>query len=101
MEGRCAAATRSPHTYVAALAPQCDAAADVVDELVLLYAVLCPLGVEIKLLGSFFFGFAMGTKYELVRRPSTISFVMPSSVNPKWRIGSSKGELMIGFSITI
>ena len=35
-----------------------------------------------------------------MRRPSTISLVMPSSVNRKWRVGSSKGELMIGFSMT-
>ena len=41
----------------------------------------------------------MGTKYELVRRPSAISSVMPSSLNLKWRVGSSKGELMIGFSM--
>src|ERR1022692_3099338 len=42
----------------------------------------------------------MGMKYELVRRPSTSSFVIPSSENLKWRAGSSKGELMIGFSMT-
>src|SRR3990172_3432082 len=42
----------------------------------------------------------MGTKYELVRRPSTISLVMPSSEKRKWRVGSSKGELMIGVSMT-
>ena len=40
------------HADVAALAPQRDAAADVVDELVLFDAVLCPLGVELKLLGA-------------------------------------------------
>ena len=35
-----------------------------------------------------------------MRRPSTSSLVMPSSVNLKWRVGSSNGELMIGFSMT-
>ncbi len=48
----------------------------------------------------FFFGLAMGTKYELVRRPSTISLVIPSSEKRKWRVGSSNGELMMGFSMT-
>src|SRR6266545_671704 len=42
----------------------------------------------------------MGTKYELGRRPSSISLVMPSSEKRKWRVGSSKGELRIGFSMT-
>jgi hypothetical protein len=42
----------------------------------------------------------METKYELVGRQSTISFVMPSSLNRKWRAGSSKAELMMGFSMT-
>ena len=35
-----------------------------------------------------------------MRRPSAISFVIPSSENRKCRRGSSKGELMIGFSMT-
>ena len=51
-------------------------------------------------LDPFVFGLAMGTKYELVRRPSAISSVIPSSLNLKWRVGSEKGELMIGFSMT-
>jgi hypothetical protein len=42
----------------------------------------------------------MGTKYELVRRPSMISLVIPSSVNLKCRPGSRNGELITGFSIT-
>ena len=45
----------------------------------------------------FFFGLAMGTKYELVRRPSTTSSVIPSSAKRKWRVGSSNGELMESF----
>lgn len=36
-----------------------------------------------------------------MRRPSTISLVIPSSLNLKWYVGSSKGELMIGLSITV
>ena len=40
------------------------------------------------------------SKYALVLRESTISSVIPSSVNRKWRWGSSKGELMTGFSMT-
>ncbi len=43
----------------------------------------------------------MGTKYELVRRDSMISLVIPSSEKRKWRLGSSKGELSTGFSMTI
>ncbi len=45
-------------------------------------------------------GLAMGTKYALSRRPSAISSVMPSSENRKCRVGSSNGELRIGFSMT-
>src|SRR5438876_8216007 len=36
----------------------------------------------------------------LVRRPSTISFVIPSGSILKWRRGGSKGEFRIGLSIT-
>jgi hypothetical protein len=39
-------------------------------------------------------------KYELVRRWETISLVIPSSLNRKWRCGSANGELMTGFSMT-
>jgi hypothetical protein len=46
-------------------------------------------------------GFAIGMKYWLVRRPSTTVFVIPSSSNLKCRAGSSKGELMTGFSMTV
>ena len=73
--------------------------AHVVDELVLLDAVLGPLGVETSCL-PFFFGCAMGTKYDLRRRDSTIVSVMPSASNSKWRVGSAKAELMTGFSMT-
>ncbi len=41
----------------------------------------------LKLL-PFFFGWAMGTKYPLLRRSDTTSFVMPWSSNLKWRVGS-------------
>jgi hypothetical protein len=40
------------------------------------------LGTASQLWGQFL-KLAIGTKYELVRRPSTISLVMPSSVNRK------------------
>ena len=50
--------------------------------------------------GPLFFGGGMGMKYELIRRASTISFVIPSSANRKWRVGSTKGELRTGFSMT-
>jgi hypothetical protein len=65
-------------------------AANVVDQLVLFDSVLRPVGIEL----------AIGTKYELVRRPSAWTFVIPSSSNLKWRVGSSKGELIMGFSMT-
>jgi hypothetical protein len=42
----------------------------------------------------------MGMKYALSRRDSAIFSVMPFSSNVQWRRGSSKGELMIGFSMT-
>ena len=72
-----------------------------VDELVFLDAVLRPLGVELKLLGPSSSAGRSGRSTELTRRrPSTISLVMPSSVKRKWRVGSSKGELMTGFSMT-
>src|SRR5450759_3050221 len=46
-----------------------------------------------------FFVGAIGTKYVLRRRPSAIVFVIPSSSNRKWRVGSANGELRIGFWI--
>jgi hypothetical protein len=45
-------------------------------------------------------GLAMGTKYWLIRRSGTIVLVMPCSSKRKCRAGSSKGELMTGFSMT-
>ena len=40
-------------------------------------------------------------KYELFRRPSTTSFVIPSLSNRKCRFGSQWGEFRIGFSMTV
>lgn len=48
----------------------------------------------------FFFARGIGTKCELGRRPDSISFVMPSSSNLKWRVGSLKGESRMGLSMT-
>jgi hypothetical protein len=48
----------------------------------------------------FFFTRGIGTKCELGRRPFSISLVMPSWSNLKWRVGSTKGELRIGLSIS-
>jgi hypothetical protein len=84
---------------MAAVPPGSDALADEVDDAVFLEPVLGPLGLELKLLTSFL-GCAIGMKYELVRRSSTTSFVMPSSLNLKWRVGSSNGELRMGLSMT-
>ena len=39
------------HTNIAALAPQCDAATDIVDELVFFDAILRPFRAELKLFG--------------------------------------------------
>jgi len=39
-------------------------------------------------------------KYELTRRSSAISLVMPSSPKRKCRRGSSNGEFRIGLSMT-
>ena len=72
-------ARRRRYAKISTFAPQADVLADAVDDLVLLDAVLRPFGVESKLLAVFLVGWAMGMKYELIRRSSTMSFVMPSS----------------------
>ena len=46
------------------------------------------------------FGGGIGMKYELTRRVSAISPVIPSSEKTKCRRGSSYGELRMGFSIS-
>src|SRR5271157_5864205 len=49
----------------------------------------------------FFLGGGIGTKQALARRVSTISLVIPSSVNRQCRSGSRKGELRIRFSMIV
>jgi hypothetical protein len=91
---------RRGHAHITAGPRQPDAATNIVDELVLFDAILSPFRVELKLLTLLLRSCDWDEKYELVRRPSICSSVMPSSMKRKWRVGSSNGELMTGFSIT-
>jgi len=72
---------------VAALSPLAHPLADPVDEGRLLEPAVGPLGAEGEL-RPFLRGCGMGTKYPLSLRFSMMSFVMPSSSNRKWRVGS-------------
>ena len=78
--------------------PLTDPLTNEIDEAVLLDPIARPLGLELKL-PAFLLWLRDRDEEELVRRFSTISSVMPPSVNRKCREGSANAEFKIGFSI--
>ena len=90
------------YTDLTALAPDYDAAADVVDELVLFDAVLCPFRLEYGLFCRAVFLFGTRNRHEIGADAATYNLLIRDSfvVKPEMSVGSSNGELMIGFSMT-
>jgi hypothetical protein len=74
--------------------------ADVIDALVLFDAVLRPIRIELKLVAAFLF--RLGDRDEIRTGAASLNHFVcyPLIAKPKWRVGSSKGELMIGFLMT-
>jgi hypothetical protein len=84
---------------VFAFAPVLDLFANPVDLVVWLNPVLGSLSAELELLALLL---GWRNRDEVSAGSATkISFVMPSSQNRKCRLGSGKGELRIGFSMTV